>query len=503
MPLFKFLFIFCFAVNISYAQNDTEDIEVAIGIDEIRTVPFKFITKNVIVGDQSKLKIIAVTRRKELTFRGIKPGTTSVMIRNSVGEIKKKFTVTVTSTGNSSIVRELRELIGDIEGIEIGIKGGKVIIGGEIVVPNDIGRIQTVLSKDSKYGDIIQFWELSPHTQRQISKKIQEEFVRNGMKDLSIRIVNGKFWIEGVVNSAYKKDTIIPQIVNSYLPPKVVPIAEGSERLVVPESSRIAYVMFVAVNEKKDSPPPDKMVKITAQFVELSKDYKKIFAFQWAPLMSNGGSISFNKTNAGGVTTSEEGTLSGTLSNLFPKLSSAKDAGYARVLQSGMIVVKSGQNAKINKTRDFSYAVGSGEFTKATTATISFDFQATPEVGEQENVNLNSLTLSVSLPSGNREDGSPITTKNSITTHITVKSKESAAIGGIVQNSSTTAYDKNNPGGKEVKDTEDNPPFFNLLRSKSYITAKSQFVVFVTPEIIESVSSGTEEIRKKFRKRSR
>jgi pilus assembly protein CpaC len=44
-------------------------------------------------------------------------------------------------------------------------------------------------------------------------------------------------------------------------------------------------------------------------------------------------------------------------------------------------------------------------------------------------------------------------------------------------------------------------PLFRLLRSKNYSTTKSQYVMFVTPEIIESASVGTEEIRKKFRRR--
>ena len=42
-----------------------------------------------------------------------------------------------------------------------------------------------------------------------------------------------------------------------------------------------------------------------------------------------------------------------------------------------------------------------------------------------------------------------------------------------------------------------------FLRSKSNLTSRSQFAFFVTPEIIESASDGTEEIKKKFRQRRR
>lgn len=94
------------------------------------------------------------------------------------------------------------------------------------------------------------------------------------------------------------------------------------------------------------------MIKVTAQFVELTKDYNRIFGFKWEPLLSDGqGTISFGKTTSGGVTTQSAGTLSGTISNLFPKLSSAKAAGFARVIQSGVIVIKDKVQGTISKRR--------------------------------------------------------------------------------------------------------------------------------------------------------
>ena len=60
-------------------------------------------------------------------------------------------------------MRELRDLLGEVEGIEIGIKGGKVVLEGAIVVPDDIGRIVTVLAA---YPDVLPLIEMSKQTQR-------------------------------------------------------------------------------------------------------------------------------------------------------------------------------------------------------------------------------------------------------------------------------------------------------------------------------------------------
>ena len=345
--------------------------------------------------------------------------------------------------------------------------------------------------------------ELSPHTQRTIARKMQEEINRNGMKDVTVRIVNRNFWLEGVVNSGSKKE-LAKAIATEYLPNKIDSLGIQGAGGSYQEAEKGIIQDFITVNEKKDPEPPPKLVKITAQFVELTKDYSKVFGFSWNPLMSQAGSISFGKTSEGGITTEESGTLSGTISNLFPKLSSAKAAGYARVIQSGMGVVEEKQKLVISKSKTVPYSVGGGEFTQGQEAKFGFNLDVTPQIGDKEMVKLQGLNVKVNLTAGLTETGAPLGSENSINTHLVIKSKQSAAIGGIVQSSSSTNYDKNTPGGN-VNTGEDSSTtsLFNLLRSKNYTTEKSQFVVFVTPEIIESASAGTESIRKKFRKRQR
>lgn len=490
-----FLFsAFCFSQEKARERN----LDVAIGIDEIVKLEYKFNTK-VQIGNEEILSLILAPSKREITFRGGKAGKTSVTIRDAAGDIRDKFIVNVSSDGKSQVVSELRELIGDVEGIDIVIKGGKVVVEGKIIVPGDIGRIAAVLGN---YQDVLRLIELSPQTQRVIARKMQEEINRNNMKDVTVRIVNGDFWIEGVVNSEAKK-TIANDIAQQYLPDQLASLATqvGGSNFKSKEKYQIAN--FLSINEKKDPEPPKKLIKVSAQFVELAKDYKRVFGFSWNPGLSSDGNISFGKTTEGGVTTNESGTLSGTISQLFPKLASAKNAGYARVIQSGMIVTKDNDTATIEKSREIPYAIGAGDLQSKGSATISFKMSVTPSVGDKENVNLNKLSINVSLPSGNTEGGQPTSTSNSITTNLVVKSKESAVIGGIVQDSSKTAYDKNTPGGNQASDDTSSQFLFNLGRSKEYNTEKAQFVVFVTPEIIESASQGTETIRKKFRKRQR
>lgn len=489
------------AAGASGAVAENKDLEVAMGIDAIEKISFNFSPK-ITIGNDSLLRIIAIPSKKELVFKGLKPGRTSVTVRDTVGDIRINYTVVITATGKSNTVSELRELIGDVEGLEIGIKGGKVFVGGEIVVPDDIGRVSQVLAS---YPDVLTLIELSPQTQRVIARKMSDELARNNLKDVTVRVVNKVYWLEGVVSNTSKKGLAVT-IARSYLPPKIRNLSTNDNRVQTPVTEDI--IDFIAVNEKKEPQPAPKMVKIQAQFVELTKSYNKVFAFKWAPLMGEDQSqIQFGQTADGNLSsTSSAGTLSATISNLFPKLNAAKSAGYARTIQSGMVIVRDGfeQGGKINKTTTIPFALGTGDFTKATQAEVGFDLEVKPKVLEQEKIEMGVvLTVSVNTASGG---ATPVTTKNSINTNLVLKSKESAAIGGIVQNTSSTDYDNTGNDPAPLQPTTNGgggggSPLFRLYRSKSYTTNKSQYVIFVTPEIIESASAGSEEIRKKFRRR--
>lgn len=469
-----------------------KEVEVAIGIDHIEKLDFDYHTK-LVIGNEQLLKVIMVPAKREMIFRGIKPGKTTVTVRDNVGDVRLRFTITVTATGKSNVVSELRELIGDVEGLEIGIKGGKVFVGGEIVVPNDIGRVSKVLAN---YPEVLTLIEMSPQTQRVIAKKMADELARNNLKDVSVRVVNKAFWLEGVVSSAEKKNLAMI-IAKAYLPPKILSLSESGEGRFAAPSDASDIIDFIGVNEKKDPQPAPKLLKISSQFVELSKSYNRIFGFRWAPLMgADNSQISIGQTKSGDVTTQSSGTLSATISNLFPKLNSAKTAGYARVIQSAMVITRNEKPATITKDTSIPFSLGSGDFTRASTANVGLTMNIEPRILEEEKVEM-SVNISIKLQVGSSSP--PVTTNNSVNTTLVIKSTESAAIGGVVQNQSTTDYDANPNAGSSGEDAP--TPLFNLNRSKAYVSQKSQYVIFLTPEIIESASVGTEEIRKKFRRR--
>ena len=144
-----------FAQDAAVAPIIEKELEVAMGIDVIEKIDFEYNPK-IVFGADNLLKLTLVPQKKEIVFKGMKPGRTTVTIRDNLGDVRLRYTVVITATGKSNVVAELRELIGDVEGLDIGIKGGKVVVSGEIVVPEDIGRVSKVLASYTEVLSIIE-----------------------------------------------------------------------------------------------------------------------------------------------------------------------------------------------------------------------------------------------------------------------------------------------------------------------------------------------------------
>lgn len=493
--LLLILFSVCL-ISFGHAQEEGDstenlkEVDVIVGLEKI--IKLDFVPNSIVkIANENLVSYQLVPQKREILLTGMKAGDTTLTLRDTAGDIKARYLLKVTASDQSKVVVQLKDLLSDVEGLEIGIKGDSVYVGGYIVVPSDIGRVVVILDK---YPDVLRLVELSPQTQLVIARKLQEELHKNNYKDTTVRVVNGSFWIEGVVNDDKDKDRIT-QIAIAYMPDQIQNLARRTDAVQSIKKQPFENLVVPTNKPKQESLP--KLFKVTSQFVELTKTYDREFGFSWTPTIgAGGGSIQVGKSASGGVTTSSQGTLSATISNLFPKLNSAKNAGHARVIQSGVVIMKEGATGTINKSTSIPYEIGTGDNVKSGTATAGFNMTVTPTSMQEERIQL-VLNVKIQFTSA---DSPPHSLDNSVNTQIIVKSQESAVIGGVVSSSTSTDFDKNPPVQESI---ENGSALFSFLKSKKYTSNRTQFVIFVTPEIIESASTGAAEIERKFRKRSR
>jgi len=490
--MIRLIIIFLLTSHFVHAQNidpnKVKKIDLFLGINKEVQLDFAADPRNgITVANETVVGYQYIQNKKEIVLIPKKAGNSSITVRNLVGDIRARYQVNVTANDQSKIVQELKELLGDIEGLEIGIMGGSVYIGGKIVVPSSIGRITLVLREKFSDSKILNFVELSPQSQLLVAKKMQDEIQKAGLPNVSVRVVNKIYWLEG--SAPPGGDVRALKIASAYMPERIVPLAERENTALQTTPKNAIENFIVSQPGEKKKQPLDKLIKITAQFVELSKNFNKTFGFNWSPSLSaDGGQINFGRTTQGGVTTKSSGTLSGTLSNLFPQIEAAKNAGYARLVQSAVVITKDKKATVISKNETQNVTFGQGESARVEKLNAKFELSVNPTVLKDENIDLN-IDLSIEFIVQNT------VLSNKLKTNIFVRSKESAVLGGIVTNKEDTDYDRGSqPGVSNL---------FSVERSKQFKKSKSQFVVFVTPEIIASASEGSEKIKKKFRKRSR
>lgn len=401
------------------------------------------------------------------------------------GKIVAEFRIDVKKSKLDKVVREMRALLGDIEGINIKIVNNRVVVDGQILLPKDLARIYNVVQQFGEQASSLV--TLSPLAQKKIAEFIARD-INN--PEIEVRAVNEKIILQGWANSdeEAKRAEIIAK---TYLPDIVI---EAAEEKGVIKKRRPANDGVINLIQIKEAPakPPSKMIQLVVHYVELNKDYSKAFKFQFTPELGDNSQMTFQTggDSPGGVISS----ITGTVSNLLPKLNWAKQHGHARVLESTSLIVEDGKKGEIKQVTNQPYPVIGKDGTQGTAfAEVGIVTAITPVLlGEKSGSVHMEMAFKVSSLLGNTPSGAPITSANEMTSTVTVRDRQSAAVGGLIRNSTSTGY--NRPAGQKN-------PIISLYASKDFIKQQSQFVVFVTPIVKTSASSGAEQIKKKFRLR--
>ncbi|PWU13676.1 MAG: pilus assembly protein [Bdellovibrio sp.] len=400
--------------------------------------------------------------------------------------ILSEFRLEVRKSRLDSVAREIKSLLGDIEGITIKIVNNKVIVDGQIVIPKDMNRIYTVVQQ---YGDqATSLVTMSPLAQKRIAEFIEKDI---GNPEVRVRALNDKFILEGMVNNDEEK-TRAEIVAKTYVQPVFLEPAEREGVLKKPRPANDGIINLI--NVRLAGPPPTpKHVQIVVHYVELSKSYQKGFRFQFTPNLQDNSHATFSTGNT--QSTSSGWALTGIIDNLFPKLNWSKQHNYARVLESSTLIIQDGKKGVLNSVQEVPYQTAAGLNGSVPVTAFKDVGIATAITPITLNERSDSISLSmefdISALVGMTDQG-PLTHRNKITTDLIIRSGQSAAIGGLITNGASTDYNKTPKG------YPDNP-IISLFASKAFQRNQSQFVVFVTPIIKSHASAGSEKVKRKFR----
>ncbi len=456
------------------------DLILSVEHDEELLIPDKELTY------KGKVEFFDMKRIKGTDFFRIYPkkvGNGIVTIHNKkTGQILVELRFDVRDDLIEKTLREARSLLGDIEGIEFKIVNGTILLDGYALIPRDLIRIAQVV-KTIGSEKIRSLVTLSPIARKKIAEYISRD-VNN--PEVSITAVGDYLKLEGVVNSQAEKDRVI-RLVSLYMPDLVIENAPDTEHIkIVGRKSGgkvedlIIDLMTIKKDEDKVEPPP-KMIQIVTHFVEYNEFYSKGFDFNFSPKLAAIDGAT-RQPNSGSL--SEIASL---IDRLLPKLNWAKSHGYARVLDTGSILVQDRQKANLYRKITVAKGLISGQNGEqkqdSTEAVLSID--TTPTIKSERSGLIELKNLAVELNDPN-EFGTAFTKVN---TTISVRDRQSAAFGGTIKKK------KNGNFGNPI----DTKAIISLTARKDHTKNTSNFVVFITPIIKASASSGVDQVKKKFR----
>jgi pilus assembly protein CpaC len=409
-------------------------------------------------------------------------GVGSVTLHDKkTGKLVYELRLDIKKSSLDKAAREIKSLLGDIEGISIKILNNKVVVDGQILLPRDMSRIGNVVMQ---YADqAVSLVSLSPLAQKKISEIIERD-INN--PEINVRAINDKFILEGIASSADDKARA-EIIAKTYVPDAVLDPAE--EKFV--KRRKVESVINLIVIRDSPAPPPGKMIQIVIHYVELDKDYTNSFSFHWGPGLSDGSRVEFGMDNSK-KSNSIYSSIVGTIDSLFPKLNWLKTHSHARILESSTLIVEEGSKGEMKSVTNVPYTntqpngISSTQFQQ-----VGMSTTITPILisKNSDSIKLDML-FAISQMVGS---GGQATTESNVHTSITVRSGQSAAVAGLIRNNSNTDYNRD--------PASDVNPIIKLHSSKAFQRNQSQFVIFVTPVIKSSASAGVEKIKKKFRLR--
>ncbi len=384
-------------------------------------------------------------------------------------------------------LREIQSLLTDIEGIEYKIIGGGgsslILLDGYVLLPKDLMRVNQVLAN---YKERVRsLVTLSPIARQRIAEFITED-VNN--PEVKITAVGNFIKLEGQVNDEEERKRI-KNIVSLYLPDIVSeksPEIEPNITQIVGRKAQgsvedlIVDLITIRPAPEKQEPPP-KLIQIVAHFVKFNDNYSRSFKFEFSP------ALTAQQGTQQPPQTGVDATIN-LLNNLLPKLQWAKFHGYAKVLDTASILIQDKNKGTLSRNIEGAQNVVSNGVVTSTPAKAGITLTVTPIIKSERSGLVELNNLNVTVDSGSKSEPNAST---NVSTTISVRDRQSAAFAGVIKKANDTGYGA--PANENAIIT------FNA--SKEYTRNNSQFVVFVTPIIKSSASTGVEQIKKKFRLR--
>ncbi|MFH0800020.1 MAG: pilus assembly protein N-terminal domain-containing protein [Pseudomonadota bacterium] len=420
------------------------------------TVELGYDVGDVAVADPGVCDYIVSQDRRSIYVNARGGGETMVTVWDAAGAKRDEFQVRVVTTSLKEVLDKAKSEFGELSGVKVSVQNGHVEVTGEVAEPEDFRHIEGVARQDPRIRSRIR---LAHDAIGQLADAIAKSIDVPGV---TVRSVRDRIVLEGVAYSQADAK-------------RAVEIA----KLYSPE-----VLDLIDARDTKRQVGRGKMIELTFHMMEIKKSALRQLGINWAPgAFPSGGHANAGNGSGAGLLSSISGLgkeLIGFVFQLVPKLQLVRERGDGRVLENPSIVVKSGEDAKIFSGTEVPYYKGQDvQFKK-----MGIDIEATPiEVAGGVDVK---LTATLSSPTADLRGA--IDT-NTVSTSAICKFGQSLVLGNIVRNGEVKMRNR------VPRDLDTSSALFALFLSKDFQSNRSEFVIFVTPRLVEQPTPAEAELK--------
>jgi len=398
--------------------------------------------KKITISDPQIIDVKLSDDGQSVNITGLTEGRSELRIARTSGD--DFMTNAVVRADLSQAASEIKDLLSDVEGLEIKSVGNKIVLKGNILTRSDYDKVTKVVTA---YPNII--LNLSTFDRSEMNKYVEEAILKDiGLDTITARVVGDEVVLEGIVYSQSDAD-------------RAVQIA----KLRVPNVTSLLKVQEV-------------MIETDVQFVQVSVDNSKDMGYNVLDTLG----VSLGANGNGVSTAGRDFPVSyGVSATASAQIKALLGNGTGKIVAQPHLSTKSGDVGTYQSggTKYFSVASAVGP---STLQSVDYGviLKVKPLLQGKDRIQ-NEVSVEVSYPVA---DPSAVLTLQKYDTACTSVCKigESMVISGITQ----TIFNKNSSKTPLLGDI----PLIDLFFSnKTSDKQKTEFVIVVTPQPVFPVVS--------------
>ena len=137
-----FIILFLNITHVSWLVAQ-EKIQILVGQSKTIKVP---VGSKVLVGNQDIASARAIDGTSRLVITGQSKGETSLTIYLPGGQVHEKF-IQIIDRDPRSILAEIKDIYGSIEGVKLSVKGGKLVAEGKVYTIEDMNLLNSLVEQ--------------------------------------------------------------------------------------------------------------------------------------------------------------------------------------------------------------------------------------------------------------------------------------------------------------------------------------------------------------------